>query len=109
MSRIRPIGVTNLPSMIHASYDLRDIRSETAPIGVINLPDTIHTRDMIRAMYDPRPPARGDTAASNDTRKLRYTRELIRNPLLGVINLLDVIRASYDPRELRSESAFSGG
>ena len=63
---------------------------------------------MMRATYDPKHPTPKDKPAGCDTRELRYTRDLIRNPLLGVINLPALICVSYDPRELRSESASSG-
>ena len=51
---------------------------------------------MIHASHDPKPPPRGDKPASYDTRDLRPTRNMIRNRLVGAINLPATIRAVYD-------------
>ena len=63
---------------------------------------------MMHATYNPKHSTPGDKPASFDTRQLRYTRDLIGNHLLGAINLPAVKRASYVPRELRSDAASSG-
>ena len=54
-----------------ASYDSRELRSETAPIGVINLPATIQAIYDPRAIYEPKPPLLRDKPASHDTRDPR--------------------------------------
>ena len=56
------------------------------------------TRTRIHANDDPKPPPRGDKPASYNTRKLRSTRPIIRNRLLGVLNLPAMIHAIYDPK-----------
>ena len=63
---------------------------------------------MMHAACDTKHPTPGNKPASYDTHELRYTRDLARNPLLGAINLPAVIRASYDPRDLRSEPPYAG-
>ena len=54
----------------------------------------------MRAIYDSNPPLRGDKPANYDARKLRSTRAMIPNSLLGVINLEAGIHARYDSRGL---------